>query len=76
MRSFVRFAFVLLLAMLVVPAFAFESTTQTFDHKLSMNAASQNWDHQISLPDGWAQRGLSFIRRQLTVTGKLQIVRE
>lgn len=76
MRTVVRFAFVLLLALAVVPAFAFESITQNFDHKLAMNAQSQSWEHRIALPDDWAQRGLLFIRRQLTVSGKLQIVRE
>ncbi|HOT28551.1 MAG TPA: hypothetical protein PLU72_10195 [Candidatus Ozemobacteraceae bacterium] len=77
MRTLVRFLLLVTVCLFLLPAIAgAETLTQNFDHKLGMNQAAQSWEHRIDLPDAMAQKGMSFFRRSLTLSGKLVIERE
>lgn len=77
MRALVRFLVLIAVCTFLVPAAAWaETVSQSFDHKLGMNQAGQSWDHRIDLPDSMQQQGMSFFRRKLALSGKLEIERE
>jgi len=64
------------MVMFLVASAQAETLTQTFEHKLGMNAPAQSWEHRIDLPENLMSQGLLFVRRTLSLSGKLEIERE
>lgn len=76
MRKLFSFALIALIGLLVTGTAWAETVSQTFEHKLGMNAPAQSWEHRIELTEGQMNDGLFFVRRALTLTGKLEIESE
>ncbi|MFZ2961239.1 MAG: hypothetical protein WA705_30530 [Candidatus Ozemobacteraceae bacterium] len=78
-RKTVLLVGLLALVLAAFPAVGFaqvETFQQTFEHKLGIGASPQSYEHRIDLPQAWSQKNLVFVRRVLSLTGKLVIERE
>lgn len=70
----------LLVAVLFITAFlspvSAETVSQTITHELLVNAPAQSWEHRIDLPEELAAKGQIFVKRALSMEGRMVIERE